>query len=196
MERSYKILIVVFLIWAVSSTSALAYYYNSNLNYKGKLHDAELRLEKYRDVIVKMNNTLNALNNTLIAVNKSYSEVISNYSNIIGLLEEKLNMSVAIFVIDYGNGTKDIIKVEFMQGVNDTVFDLLKNIAKINYTYYESYGDVMINCINGVCNKQLDSNSGYYWLFYINFLLSQVGAMHAMVRDGDIVIWNYTKLTW
>gem|GEM_PF-1802118 len=196
MEKSYRILVIIFLIWAISSTSVLAYYYNLSMNYKDRLRDAELRLEKYRDVIIKMNNTLNALNNTLITINESYSRIINNYSDIINALQKKLNMSVAIFVIDYGNGTKDIIKVEFIKGLNDTVFDLLKSIAKINYTYYESYGDVMIDCINGICNRQLDSNSGYYWIFYVNFQLAQKGAMHTKVGDGDIVIWNYTKLTW
>lgn len=196
MEKLYKVLIIILLSWAILSTTGMSYYFYQYIQAETSLVTMEYKLQKYQNVLLKMNDSINALSNTLSSLNQSYHAVIEEYQNVIRHLQGMLNKSVAILVIDYGNGTRDIIKVEFVPGTNDTVFDILTSVAKVKYTYYESVGDVFIECINGVCNRQVNSNSGYYWLFYINFESSSLGAMHAKVVDGDIIIWNYTLVSW
>jgi len=147
--------------------------------------------------IIQYKKELDAINETLHTLNSSYVLLLSNYKSLLNRFHSILNRSVAILVIDYGEGHREIYKVEFISGVNDTAFDILKSgMDNIKYKYYEAYDDVFIECINGVCNHQVTENSGYYWILYINFEPSPYGAKHTIIHDGDIVIWKYTLVSW
>jgi hypothetical protein len=105
---------------------------------------------------------------------------------------EKLETYYTVYlIINYSNGTVDKFKLYVQDGVNNTVFDILQAVAKIDYTYYESFGDVMIDAINGLQNNPSES---YYWLFYVNGEFSTTGAMNTLLFDGDKVLWVYTKI--
>lgn len=190
MNRIYKVLIISLLIWATVSTTLFSYYYIQYTNLQIQLNVVENRIIRYKKA-------LDAINDTLHTLNSSYVLLLSNYEDLLTRFHNILNKSVAILVIDYGKGHREIYKIEFISGVNDTAFEILKSVVgDIKYKYYEAYDDVFIECINGVCNHQVSENSGYYWMLYINFELSPYGAKHTIIHDGDIVIWNYTLVSW
>ena len=178
----FKIISIVFLVWAIASTVALAYY------YMGYAYTIE-KEASYRNRLLEINQTLTKLKGNILEINQSYNELIDS-------LQQYISRSVAMVVIDYGNGTIDHFKVYFVEGMNDSVFNVTQSVADLQYTYYPSFKDVLIKSINGVESRQVNKSSGYYWLFYINFHLSSIGAYHAKVSDGDIVIWNYTLVCY
>ena len=178
----FRILSVVFLSWAVLSTVGFAYYYTQyNL--------AELRVASLTNKLIEVNNTLTRLSEEVGRINTTYNEFLS-------LVRLIMSRSTAIVVVDYGNGTIEHHKVYFLEGYNNTVFNITSAIANLKYTYYPSMNDVFIEGINGVENIQVSASSGYYWLFYVNFQLSPYGALNTKVVDGDIIIWNYTLVSW
>lgn len=178
----FKVGSLIFLVWAIASTVALAYYY---IGYVSAM-EKEI---SYKNKLLEINNTLTKIKGSVLEINQSYNELIESF-------QQYISRSVAIVVIDYGNGTIDHFKVYFIEGVNDSVFNITQSIADLHYTYYSSFNDVLIESINGVENKQVSGSSGYYWSLYINFRLSSMGAYHAKVSDGDIIIWNYTFVSW
>ncbi len=143
----------------------------------------------FRNRFSEINSTIAKIKGTLLKINQSYNEMVDK-------LQQYISRSVAVVVIDYGNGTIDHFKVYFIEGENDSVFNFTEAVANIQYAYYPSLNDVLIQSINGVKSKHVIETSGYYWLFYINFRLSSLGAYHAKVTDGDIIIWNYTLVSW
>lgn len=177
-----KVVAIIFVLWAISSTVAYAYYY-MKYNY------VEARITVYRNKLMEMNDTLTKLKIGVAEINHTYNELVN-------VLQQYMSRSVAIVVIDYGNGTINHFKVYFVEDVNNSVYNVTQCIADIEYTYYPSFKDVLINSINGVKSKKVNGTAGYYWLFYINFQLSQLGAYHAKVHDGDIITWNYTLVSW
>lgn len=128
---------------------------------------------------------------TVIAANL-YNENIM-LKNRINKIESNIsNLQFVIVIIDYNNGTIERHIVRIVEGANNTVFQVTKAIAILNYTYYEEYKDVFINAINGLFN---DPTNGLYWLFYVNGKLSAKGAMNTYVYGGDRIVWNYTKIS-
>jgi cell division protein FtsB len=180
--RILRILVIVFMVWSVAATVGLSYYYN---NYVVLLRKYSETKEKF----VELKDTLESIKDELANISSSYRETLDR------LLVE-LNRSVAILVIDYGNGTIERHKVYFTVDVNNTVFHLTVSVADVEYQYFESLQDVFITSINGVSQKQVSETSGYYWMLYVNFRLSPHGAMNTKVYDGDIIIWNYTYVSW
>ncbi len=185
----YRVLAAVLLVWAVISTVFLGYYFNLYVDVERSKASLSSRISEFQGVLDNLKNELRNLSNQLELYNRSYMDTISR-------LKSLLERSVAILVIDYGNGTIEHHKVYFVEGVNNTVFNLTISVAVVNYTYYASYGDYFINGINGVYNRNVNSTSGYYWMFYVNFRLSDKGAFQTKVYDGDVIIWNYTYVSW
>ncbi len=178
----FRILSVVFLSWAVLSTVGLAYYYTQyNL--------ASLKVASLTYRLIEVNKTLTKLSEDVAKINSTYTWMMET-------IRYYLMRSTAFVVIDYGNGTINHFKVYFIEGLNDTVFNITSAVASLKYTYYPSMKDVFIESINGVENRQVNGTKGYFWLFYINFQLSPYGAMNTKVVDGDIIIWNYTMISW
>lgn len=185
----YKILVVAFFIWAIGSTAALAYYVDRVNFYESRRVQLEDRLRKLNEIIDELNSTLIDVNGTLQSITREYVELLAKY-------RELALKSIALLVIDYGNGTIERHIVYFIEGYNDTVFNLTIAVAEITYTYYPSLNDVFIESINGVSNMQVNATSGYYWMLYVNFKLSPTGAYNTRVYNGDIIIWNYTYVSW
>lgn len=185
----YKVLIIVLLVWSVVSTTYLAYYYNEYLNVVRGQEALVSKLGEFEATLDALKSQLSNLSSKVAFYNESYVELLAK-------MRLFLQRSVAILVIDYGNGTIERHKVYFIEGFNNTVFNITFAVASINYTYYPSLDDYFINGINGVENMMVNSTSGYYWMFYVNFRLSDKGAYQTRVFDGDIIIWNYTFVSW
>jgi hypothetical protein len=148
-NRFVSILIIILLLWAISTSVISAYLYDQNL---------------------ELQNRLNVLNRKIEDIETSYTVYL---------------------IINYTNGTVEEYKLYVKDGINNTVFDVLTSVAKVNYTYYESFGDVLINAINDVWN---DPGKGYYWIFYVNNEFSTTGAMNTKLYDGDKILWLYGEV--
>ncbi len=185
----YKVLLVVFLGWAVVSSIFAAYYYNQFIDV---LRSREALASKLEDV----EETLAGLSEKLAKLGEQVEQYNESYISLLARMRAYLERSVAIVVIDYGNGTIVREKVYFIEGLNNTVFNLTLAVAELNYTYYPYLDDYFINGINGVYNRAVNATSGYYWVFYVNFRLSDKGSYQTKVYDGDIIIWNYTYVSW
>ncbi len=105
---------------------------------------------------------------------------------------EKSVISVTI-IIDYGNNTITYFNDTILTA-GSTVFDALKRVASVNYTYDERYG-VFIVAINGVENNV--DIPGHWWMWYIydrekgSWTLGPVACDKYTLHDGDIVLWKY-----
>ncbi len=185
----YKVLVVGLLAWAVLSTVTLAYYYNLYLDLLMNRESLIRKLEEFDATLGKLKQQLTNLTQQLNTYNESYQDLLRKF-------RLSVERSVAIVVFDYGNGTIERHKVYFIEGINNTVFNVTVVVADLNYTYYAAYNDYFINGINGVNNRVVNATSGYYWLFYVNFRLSDKGAYQTKVYDGDVIIWNYTYVSW
>lgn len=102
-------------------------------------------------------------------------------------------MGLAVVVVDYANGSKDTFRVFFQIGRNDSAFNatLAALGDEVAYTYYPSFGDVLVNSIGGVVG-----NSTHFWALYVNGQFSAQGAMNTKLYDGDRVVWNFTKVSF
>lgn len=121
----------------------------------------------------------------------NYSTLKGEVENLRSELRFLKNISTVSIFIDYGNGSVDTYLVNVVEGLNNTVLEVTRSVAlQLDYTYYPSLDDYLIESIN---NVRSNSSTGFFWLFYVNGKLSQVGVEHALVRDGDTVTWNYTK---
>jgi len=185
----YKVLVIGLLAWAVLSTVTLGYYYNLYVDLLMNRESLIRKLEKFDATLGKLKQQLSNLTQQLNTYNESYQDLLRKF-------KLSVERSVAIVVFDYGNGTIERYKVYFIEGVNNTVFNVTVVVADLNYTYYAAYNDYFINGINGLNNRVINATSGYYWLFYVNFRLSEKGAYQTKVYDGDVIIWNYTYVSW
>lgn len=83
---------------------------------------------------------------------------------------------------------------EYAPVSSETALAMLQRIAlEKNITLdlkHFSFGD-LVNGINGVMGNDA---TGYYWSFYVNDKLADVGASAYMVQPGDTIAWRYQKL--
>lgn len=192
-----KILSVLFLIWAVASTSLFAYYYNSYQDIRKAYETSQYQLNNYKSLIDTLQESINQIRDSLSELNLTYSELLMNYSLLIRNFSKIINSGYVSIIIDFGNGTRFYKKVYVVYGVNNTVFFVLKTLEmNFSYTEYPELNDVFINCIGGVCSQQLTDNSGMYWMLYVNTMLSSFGANQTKVYDGDVIEWKYENLSW
>ncbi len=102
-------------------------------------------------------------------------------------------------LIDYGNGTRVWFNSTVLRR-GATVLDALMAVAKVNYTL-GSYG-AFVNSINGVANRVVSKNEGYYWMWYIydrtsrTWRLGEVASNAYELSDGDVIMWKYQKVKW
>lgn len=196
-SRILKILLVGFMLWAVVSTSVLAYYYSIYSDLSKQYSQLENRVKEYQGAINEMQNVIEELRNSLRTINSSYQELYHNYSAILEEFSLKLRGGYVNMVIDFGNGTRLFYKFFVVIGENNTVFDLLLATGlSLDYDEYPEFNDIFINCIGGVCGEKTSERSGMYWLLYINTQLSSYGAKQSKVYDGDLVEWRYEEISW
>ncbi len=130
-------------------------------------------------------------------VNESYNEILENYSVLLKNISKSLGGGYVSLVVDFGNGTRKYFKFYIVYGENNTVFDLLLATGlELDYTYYEEFDDIFVNCIAGICGTTISNSSGRYWLLYLNTELSFYGAKKTLVYNADFVEWKYELVTW
>ncbi|MEM3699886.1 MAG: hypothetical protein QXL57_03350 [Candidatus Bathyarchaeia archaeon] len=94
--------------------------------------------------------------------------------------------------IDYGNETIVWYNVSTSPGM--TLFDLTKNLTKVEYGYYPwmEPGHVLVNSINGVAPE-----NGIYWFWYYwdetshEWVFGQVGCDAWILKDNGTYRWIY-----
>ncbi len=106
--------------------------------------------------------------------------------------ELSLKNATVVVVINFGNGTVCAKPVHFMA---DTSFSVLNATiyaadGKIEYEYSEKFGDVFVTEILGVEN---DAKSSEYWVFYVNGVMSETGALKTLCFPEDVIEWRYQK---
>ncbi|HDM24045.1 hypothetical protein DRO02_04640 [archaeon] len=130
-----------------------------------------------------------AVISTTLAVN--YYLLYEKYRSMYANLEESI-IRVTI-IIDYGNGTVSYFN-ETTLTAGSTVFDALKKVATVNYTYNEKYG-VFVVAINGVENNV--DIPGHWWMWYIydhdkdQWVLGSTACDRWILHNGDMVMWKY-----
>ena len=75
-----------------------------------------------------------------------------------------------------------------------TVLDLMQKAGtscnpSIVFTYKESGQSAFLTSIDGVENNA--NGNGYWWIFYVNGKLAQVGFGAYVLNDSDSVVWDY-----
>ncbi len=122
------------------------------------------------------------------------------YGGVIGQDQESLqpaennqqnNQAQITLRIDTGTNTYEYKEIV---GDQTNVFDLLKQTAAkegFSVSSKDSAVGAYIEEIQGVKN---DSQSGKFWLFYLNSQLSQTGASETKLTNGDVVEWKYGSM--
>ncbi|MEM0384857.1 MAG: DUF4430 domain-containing protein [Nitrososphaeria archaeon] len=125
----------------------------------------------------------------------------ASYFNRVELLEKEVSYlkvfkessqknATVVIVINFGNGTVFAKAVYYKIDTNFSVLNATLSAVsgKMEYVYFEKFGDVFVTKIFDVEN---DVNSSKYWMFYINGELSQTGALQTKVSPNDVIEWRY-----
>ncbi len=88
----------------------------------------------------------------------------------------------ARIIISLNYGTKVILDKIIPSGEN--VLDALKSVANVT----TSYGGGFVAGINGIMCDEVHKKD---WFYYINGILANVGSSQYIIRDGDVVRWDY-----
>jgi len=83
---------------------------------------------------------------------------------------------------DFGRRSLEERRVEVGNG--DSVMDALRSVADVETTY----GGGFVASIDGLASS---GESGSDWFYYVNGVLSGVGANEYEVRSGDSIWWDY-----
>jgi hypothetical protein len=189
-ERTLVFVIAGLLVWSVSATSLMGYYYTE---YK-----------TYHDEYKQLSNTLQmGLGNLSEALQNGLNELSTDTETLFNNLERLSKMVDAISVktnilINYGNGT--------LQWHNDTLvpfgatlFDATRAVTEVKYEFYSGLG-VFVTSINGVENNadEMKSWLWWYWDFTSSeWKLGDVGCDQHILHRGDVVAWFYESYaTW
>jgi hypothetical protein len=79
---------------------------------------------------------------------------------------------------------------------DDTAFSLLKRCAEkhgftVESTYYAEYDATWIDSINTIAS----GTEGKYWQYYVNGQLPIISADKFIVKNGDVLVWSFEKLS-
>ena len=86
-----------------------------------------------------------------------------------------------------------VSRVEFEEG--ESVFDVLKRACTyadipIDYSYTVAFGGYYIEGINNICEFDCGPQSG--WMYKVNGWFPNYGSSNYILKDGDIIVWEYT----
>ena len=87
----------------------------------------------------------------------------------------------------------DMSQAEFLEG--ESVYDVLKRVCTysgihLSYDWTVEYGGYYIEGINHLYEFDCGGESG--WLYQVNGWYPNYGCSNYILKDGDIIIWNYT----
>lgn len=110
---------------------------------------------------------------------------------------EKTGISVTV-KINYGNGT--VVSKSLITD-NYTALGALEAAVGYGNLDITDYGwGVLVNGINNVSTGSavpgLNDTSNHYWFWYVNGDYAMVGASQYVLRDGDVMEWNFEESTW
>ena len=88
----------------------------------------------------------------------------------------------ATVIISTNYGAEVILKKEV--GAGQSALDALKSVANVS----TSYGGEFVTGINGINSNPAEKKD---WFYYINGFLANVGAKDYVLRDGDVMRWDY-----
>ncbi len=89
---------------------------------------------------------------------------------------------IVYVVVDFSNGT--VLNKSYLLNTSESAFTITNNTYSIKYLYYESLG-YFITEINNV-----SQNDTYFWLYYINNSLANVGSSSYYITQP------YTTILW
>jgi hypothetical protein len=82
-------------------------------------------------------------------------------------------------------------RVEFKDG--ETVFDALKAVVRVKNIQLQYEGSKETPYIKGINNLyEFDGGPLSGWLYCVNKLYANYGCSNTMLKNGDIIEWNYT----
>ena len=84
-------------------------------------------------------------------------------------------------------------QAEFLEG--ESVYDVLKRVCTysgihLSYDWTVEYGGYYIEGINHL--YEFDCGNGSGWMYQVNGWYPNYGCSNYILKDGDIIIWNYT----
>ena len=88
----------------------------------------------------------------------------------------------AMVIVSLNYGAKTILKKEVKAG--ESAIEALKSVANVS----TSYGGSFVSGINGIYGNE---NRKMAWFYYINGMLSNVGASKYILHNGDVMRWDY-----
>ncbi|MEM2926775.1 MAG: DUF4430 domain-containing protein [Candidatus Bathyarchaeia archaeon] len=162
------LLTIILIVWAVLASMEAALYYNEAASYRREVEELSKRLQESTRLKEGVEAEYARLRNNIILVS---------------------------VLLDYGNGTVQCHENVTLWNRKPTVFLALLSIASVEFKY-GSYG-VWIESINGVRNSEA---TGQYWLWYLyqngTFEIVWESADAYVLHDGDIISFNYTKISF
>jgi len=170
--------------------SSLSGNYTSTLNQFPKLNETYNNLSNKSQTISEQNLvTTEEFNSLLNDFYKLCTALAA--TELEGFLAE-ISMVEVNLCIDYGNETKNWYNISTSPGM--TLFDLTKNIAKVEYDYYSwmEPGHILINSINNVA-----PSGGKYWFWYYwdeaknEWIRGQVGCDAWILKNNGTYKWIY-----
>ncbi|MEM2954307.1 MAG: DUF4430 domain-containing protein [Candidatus Bathyarchaeia archaeon] len=189
-ERTLAFVVAGLLVWSVTATSLMGYYY--------------IQFKTYHDEYEQLTETIQTgLGNLSAALENGLEELSTSTETLFSNLEELSKMVDAISVktnilINYGNGTLQWHN-ETLVPFGATLFDATQAIAEVKYTTFPELG-AFVTSINGVENNDAEMKSWLWWYWDFTsseWKLGDVGCDKQILHRGDIMAWCYESYaTW
>ncbi|MBS7610279.1 DUF4430 domain-containing protein [Candidatus Bathyarchaeota archaeon] len=162
------LLIIILLVWAVFASMEAALYYNEATSSRREIEELSKRLQE------------------AIGAKEGIEAEYARLRN---------NILLVSVLLDYGNGTVQCHENVALWSQKPTVFLALLSVASVEFKY-GTYG-IWIESINGVRNSEA---TGQYWLWYLyqngTFEIVWKSVDAYVLHDGDIISFNYTKISF
>ena len=93
-------------------------------------------------------------------------------------------------ILDYENGTVDILEDISITGMDPSIYDLL--VQNCSSVEHDDYGwDVLVTGLNG-----RNAGGGKSWFVFVNREYASVGSKQYSLENDDIIEWQFLGKAW
>lgn len=172
-RRSFVLIVLALLVWAVSMTTVMGYYYVQYSTYR---HEYERLLQQTQDltnVIAQQTENVNDLSEMLDAISLKVSIMIKYDGS----------------TMKWHNSTR--------VPLGATAYTATLAIANVTSETYEGLG-ILVKSINGVENNSTAAWFWWYWDTTVNqWKLGESSSNNYILHRGDTIAWTYQNWeTW
>lgn len=102
--------------------------------------------------------------------------------------EETKEITVTLIVEVESEGIDKTYSVNLEE--NSTVFEMMEKAKEKGFIFNYSESDLGV-LVDEIVEIKNDSESGKYWVYYLNGEMAQVGVSEQKLQDNDQILWRF-----